>query len=193
MENPPNPITIGILLFDDVEILDFCGPYEVFSVTKTLEGTPAFNIFTIAEKLTITARNGLSVNCDLNLRTAPNLDILLLPGGQGTRKEIDNPVLMDWIQQQIEPTPLVLSVCTGALFLAKAGKLAGLRATTHANGYDVLAKLSPDTELSRDRIVDNGKFILSAGIDMSFHVVAKLLGDAAALQAAEYMEYDWRP
>ena len=187
--------TLGILLFDDVEVLDFCGSYEVFSVTKNQLGLPAFKVVTIAENPTITARNGLSVNCDSTLESAPNLDIILIPGGQGTRSEIQNPVLMDWIQQRVENTSLVLSVCTGALLLAKTGNLAGLRATTHANGYDALAQLSPTTKLTRDRVVDNGKFILSAGIsagiDMSFHVLAKLLGHETALQTAKYMEYDW--
>ena len=189
------PKVLGILLFDEVEVLDFCGPFEVFSVTQLPENGAAFNVVTMAQKSTIQTRNGLSVNVDYLLENSPELDILLIPGGQGTRKELNNQVLMNWIVEKVNDTPLVLSVCTGALLLAKAGFLHGLQATTHANGVELLRQLSPSTKIMRNqRFVDNGKFVLSAGIsagiDMSFHIVQRLLGEDTAQRTAAHMEYE---
>jgi transcriptional regulator GlxA family with amidase domain len=191
------PLTVGILLFDEVEVLDFCGPFEVFSVTCKDE-EKLFEVITVAENRTITARNGLRVKPTHTLDSAPEFDIFLTPGGLGTRKEIHNTSLVEWIRRRAERSDLVLSVCTGALLLAKAGLLTNLKATTHRAGIDLLRELSPSTEiLQGERFVDNGKFVLSAGIsagiDMSFHIVSRLVGTDIALQTARYMEYEWEP
>lgn len=191
------PTTIGILIFDDVEVLDFCGPFEVFSVTK-VDGVAPFNVVTIAEKSSITARNGLVVSPTHLLDSAPPLEILLIPGGQGTRREILNSRLLEWLSPRVQDAKLVLSVCTGALLLAELGYLEGLEVTTHHNAHDLLLELEPKS-IARfeQRYVDNGKFVLSAGIsagiDMSFHVVKRLLGLGAALATAQHMEYDLKP
>lgn len=195
-KNSDYPLTLGILLFDDVEVLDFCGPFEVFSVTEK-DGNKPFSVITVAANDLVTARNGLQIKPTCLLEQAPTFDILLIPGGQGTRREIYNEDLVEWIKRRAEQSKLVLSVCTGALLLAKANLISGLKATTHHNGLKLLAEIDPSIEIFQDkRFVDNGKFILSAGIsagiDMSFHVVQRLLGKDVAIQTAKHMEYDWR-
>ena len=189
---------VAILIFDDVEVLDFCGPYEVFGVIGRWNDSQPFNVYTVAEhSKPILARNKLSVNPQYAIANCPPSDILLVPGGFGTRREMHNLVLIDWIRQCFEHSELLLSVCTGALLLAKAGLLENLAATTHHLAIDLLKEVAPNTEIrAGDRFVDNGKIILSAGIsagiDMSLYVVAKLLGKKAAIETAEYMEYDWK-
>jgi transcriptional regulator GlxA family with amidase domain len=188
---------VAILIFDEVEVLDFCGPFEVFSITGERENLNPFNVYTVAEKeKPILARNRLSVNPTYTIRDCPQPDILIVPGGLGTRKEMNNLLLIDWIRGCSQKAELVLSVCTGVLLLAKAGLLEGLGATTHHLAMDLLKKVAPNTSVQVDkRIVDNGRIVvsagISAGIDMALHVVAKLLGKEQALDTAQYMEYDW--
>ena len=191
---------IAILIFDDVEVLDFCGPFEVFAVTGLrAAGERPFNVYTVAEKAgPVIARNGLSVNPAFTLANAPQADILLVPGGQGTRREIHNEVLVNWVREQASRVELLLSVCTGALVLARAGLLDGLSATTHHRAFDELAALAPHTTLCPDqRYVDNGHVILSAGIsagiDMSLYVVGRLLGQEQANETARHMQYEYWP
>lgn len=187
---------LAIVLFDDAEVLDFCGPFEVFTVANR-QATPAFNVFTVAEKTdAVIARNGLSVNPAYSLKEAPKPDILLVPGGIGTRKEINNERMIDWISRTAEDAELVLSVCTGALLLGRAGVLDKMEATTHHVGFDLLREISPSTTVHEDRrFVDNGKVVTSAGIaagiDMSLHVVGRLLGNEVAVATARQMEYPW--
>jgi transcriptional regulator GlxA family with amidase domain len=189
--------TLAILIFDDVEVLDFCGPFEVFSVANHFTDPPEFNVVTVAEKVgPIKARGGLSVNPHYGLLDYPSSDLLLVPGGQGTRQEMHNPALIDWIKQASLKAELVLSVCTGALLLAKAGLLDGLEATTHHGAIDLLRQTAPNTTVHADRrFVDNGRVICSAGIaagiDMSLHVVGRLLGHEVAGKTARQMEYPW--
>lgn len=188
--------TVAILMFDDVEVLDFAGPFEVFSVTSELNGIDRpFAVLTVAEHPgAVSARNGLSVNPDCTISDCPPPDILIVPGGIGTRKLIDNSTVINWIENCAPTAELVLSVCTGALLLAKAGLLEGLQATTHHKALELLRELAPHTTIiENQRFVDNGKIITSggiaAGIDMSLHVVSKLLGAAQAEKTAEHMEY----
>ena len=189
---------VAILIFDEVEILDFCGPYEVFGVTGKRNGSEPFNVYTVAkERRPIIARNQLSVNPQYTLLDCPRSHILLVPGGFGTRREMHNSALIDWIKERSQQAELLLSVCTGALLLAKADLLEGLTATTHHGAIDLLKQVAPNTQVKPDkRFVDNGSIILSAGIsagiDMSLYVVAKLLGEQQARETAEYMEYDWQ-
>ncbi len=189
---------LAILLFNDAEVLDFCGPFEVFSVASRQTDPPAFDVFTVAEKMdAIIARNGLSVNRNHSLADCPKPDVFLVPGGMGTRKEINNGPLIEWIKRTADGAELVLSVCTGALLLGKAGLLDGLDATTHHVAFDRLREIVPRTTVHEDRrFVDNGKVITSAGIaagiDMSLHVVGRLLGADAAAETARHMEYPWK-
>ena len=188
---------VAILIFDEVEVLDFCGPFEVFSVAGRRSGLDPFNVYTVAQTSgPVVARNNLSVNPAHTLADCPRPDVLLIPGGYGTRREMHNEVLTDWIRQRAEEVELLLSVCTGALLLAKAGLLEGLSATTHHGAFDLLREVAPNTSvLESERVVDNGKIILSAGIsagiDMSLYAVGRLLGEEQAEETARYMEYDW--
>lgn len=186
---------VAILLFDDVEVLDFAGPFEVFAVTDELRGYDTFNVFTVAENLgTIRARNGLKVVPHYSLENCAVPQLLIIPGGFGTRALLNKPALLEWIQKRAAKSELTMSVCTGALVLAKAGLLDGLRATTHHDCFDLLRQIAPNTEVvETDRFVDNGRILtaagISAGIDCALHVVERLLGPAAAITTARYMEY----
>ncbi len=190
---------VAILIFDEVEVLDFCGPFEVFSVAGRCDDLNPFTVYTVAEKSKpIIARNHLSVNPRYTIVDCPQPHILLVPGGYGTRREMGNTTLIDWIKGRSPEVELVLSVCTGALLLAKAGLLEGMAATTHHSAIGLLKELAPNTTIQEgNRIVDNGRIIvsagISAGIDMSLYVISKLLGEEQALKTARYMEYDWKP
>lgn len=190
---------VAILIFDEVEVLDFCGPFEVFSVASRFIDPPAFKVLTVAEKAgPVVTRGGLSVNAHHQLADCPQPDILLVPGGQGTRQEMHNPTLVEWVGRNSVKAELVLSVCTGALLLAKAGLLDGLEATTHHAAIDLLRQTAPKTTVYADRrFVDNGRVVCSAGIaagiDMSLHVVGRLLGEEFAQKVARQMEYPWQP
>ncbi len=188
---------VAILIFDDVEVLDFCGPFEVFAVTGVNDEVKPFNVYTVAEDARpVIARNGLSVNPAYTLHDCPPPDILIIPGGVGTRREMHNQILLDWIKHHSQPAELLLSVCTGSLLLANARLLDGLSATTHWGAIQLLQELAPESQvLENTRFVDNGRVItsagISAGIDMSLHVVARLLGTEKAAETARYMEYDY--
>jgi transcriptional regulator GlxA family with amidase domain len=188
---------VAILIFPDVEVLDFCGPFEAFSVTSEVSVPGAFNVFTMAEQSgPVQTRNGLSVNPHYRLDEAPEPNLLLIPGGQGTRPLLNNKPLLEWIRTKSASAELTLSVCTGSLVLAKAGLLDGLGTTTHWGALDLLRDLAPKSTVYTDRrFVDNGHIVcaagIAAGIDMSLHVIERLLGPDAALTTARYMEYPW--
>jgi transcriptional regulator GlxA family with amidase domain len=188
---------VCMVIFDEVEVLDFCGPFEVFAVTGGRQQLAPFEVCTVSEDgLAVTARGGLSINPAYSFHNCPQADILLVPGGLGTRREMNNPRMLHWLRGRAEGAELVLSVCSGALVLAKAGLLNGLKATTHHGAMDELRSIHPGTLVdSHERFVDNGRVIvsagISAGIDMSLHVVARLLGIDQAIETASYMEYEW--
>lgn len=192
--------TVGILIFDEVEVLDFCGPFEVFSVARPVgrdgDEDRLFRVITIAEEhRLITCRGGLLVQPNATIDDHPALDILVVPGGEGTRRAIANRRLLDWIEVQDTRTELTTSVCTGAFLLAQRGLLDGRRATTHWASIDWLRGHYPRIEVRGDaRVVDEGRMIsaagVSAGIDMALHVVARLHGEDAAAWTARRMEYD---
>lgn len=191
---------VAILIFDEVEVLDFCGPFEVFSTAGQRNvGEHPFHVYTIAEKSgPVIARNGLSVNPNFTLADSPQPDILLVPGGRGSRTVVQNETLINWVQAQARRVELLLSVCTGALVLAKAGLLEGLSATTHFQAFSELQELAPHTTLCPDqRYVDNGQIVLSAGvsagIDMALYIVSRLLGEEQANETARHMQYDYWP
>lgn len=192
------PRNLAIMIFDDVEVLDFCGPFEVFAVTRNKDnGTEhLFNVYTVAEEdRPIIARNGLSVNPSYTLANCPKPDIFLIPGGRGTRTAVNNDTLLTWVTDNEPTAELVLSVCTGAFLLAKTGLLKGLSATTYHTEFDTLQALDPSlTVRPGERFVDNGRIItsagISAGIDMALYVVSKLFGKEQAIWTANRMEYD---
>ncbi len=198
------PATVGILIFDDVEVLDFCGPFEVFSVTqgatasRNAEPVRLFQVVTIAETAEIVrCTGGLLVQPHHTIAEHPPLDILVVPGGRGTRRERTNRSLLRWIADQQRSAQLTTSVCTGAFLLAANGLLDGHRATTHWASIDLLRDSYPAIDVrDNQRVVDEGKIVtsagISAGIDMALSIVARLHGDAVATATARHMEYDWR-
>ena len=190
----------GIVVFEDVEVLDFCGPFEVFSVTRLneqrrREEPSPFNVFLVAEtKSLLVAAGGMKVFPDYDLDDCPALDILVVPGGWGTRKEMSNGRLLRWIADRSRHVEILTSVCTGALLLGKAGLLDGRRATTHWRSLDWMQELFPKTHVEKQlHFVEDGALFtsagISAGIDMALKVVARYFGDAIARATAKHMEY----
>ncbi|HDR5352669.1 TPA: DJ-1/PfpI family protein [Bacillus thuringiensis] len=191
-----NKWSVGIFLFNEVEVLDFAGPFEVFSVTEVNEEKP-FTVYTVSENgEMITARNGLKVQPDYSIENLPPVDILIIPGGLGAREyEIKNEIVIKWIRQQMKEVKLMTSVCTGALLLAKAGLLEGLKATTHWASIEKFKNEFQNVEVIENvKFVDEGHIItsagISAGINMAFHIVENLLGVHVAEDTAKRMEYD---
>lgn len=191
-------MTVGILLFDDVELLDFTGPYEVFAVAGSVSAG-GFTVVTVAERADpaqpIVTRNGLKVIPDYALADAPPLDILVVPGGQGTRREVTNMHLIRWIRDRAAAATLATSVCTGAFLLAETGILTGKTATTHWASVQRLRDSYRWITVRDDaRVVDEGEIVtsagVSAGIDMALYVVGRLRGTAIAAETARQMEYD---
>jgi len=190
--------TVAILVFDDVEVLDFAGPFEVFAVTDALQKSTAFRVLTVAPAAgPIRARNGLRVVPDFALGDCPAPQVLIVPGGLGTRPLLSHGVLIDWIRNASRAAEVTMSVCTGSLLLAKAGLLDGRRATTHHLAVDALRGLAPRAVVEPGaRFHDTGDVVtaagISAGIDASLHLVGRILGETAAAATAAYMEYERR-
>ncbi|MDQ6693855.1 MAG: DJ-1/PfpI family protein [Chloroflexota bacterium] len=195
------PLSVGILIFDDVEVLDCCGPFEVFATTvlpgdDASSGSRPFNVFTVAEESRLVrCRGGLMVQPHHTINDHPALDIVVVPGGWGTRREVNNPRLIEWIRSQAELRSLITSVCTGAFMLGAAGLLDGQEATTHWASIERLRATHPLAHVHDDvRFTDNGRVVtsagISAGIDMSLHLVGRLLGPDVAAHTARNMEYE---
>lgn len=189
---------IAIFIFDDVEVLDFAGPFEVFSVTSELNNYEPFNVYTLAEKPgAVTTVNGLSVNPKYCFLDCPRPDIFIIPGGVGSRAAAHSIHVLEWVKASFEQAEITFSICSGARILARCGLLGGLEATTHHEVIEELRELAP-TAIVREnvRFIDHGRIMtsagISAGIDLSLHVVSKLLGEAIARKTARYMEYDWQ-
>lgn len=190
---------VGIFLFDDVELLDFAGPYEVFSVTAELNEFRFFKVFTISKDgAGIRTVNGLRVVPDFGFADHPQVDILVVPGGFGTRVAIKDRMILDWVQKVSAGTKITMSVCSGARVLGALGLLDGLAAVTHHTVVEHLREIAPAAVIEPDkRFTDNGKVMtsggISAGIDLSLYIVRKLYGGATADKTVRYMEYgDWR-
>jgi transcriptional regulator GlxA family with amidase domain len=194
--------TIGLVIFDDVEVLDFCGPFEVFSTTRLDEETrreepPPFDVRLVSERGgTITASGGLRVVSDCGFENCPKLDILCVPGGWGTRREMNNPAFLEWLRRRAAEAELLASVCTGSMLLGFAGLLDGRRATTHWRSLDWMRESFPSLSVSYDEhVVDDGNVItsagISAGIDLALKVVARYCGEPVARATAKHMEYPY--
>jgi transcriptional regulator GlxA family with amidase domain len=189
---------VAILVFDDVEILDFAGPYEVFNVASDTTRPPAFYVYTVGiSHMPVAARGRFTVVPRYSFEDCPQPDILVIPGGFGIRPLLKHDLLIGWIQKQAAKVEWLLSVCTGALLLAKAGVLKNCPATTHHTAFDQLKELSPTTEVitvqrfvqASTRIMTSGG--ISAGIDLSLHIVEKLLGAESLAAVVSEMEYPW--
>ena len=188
--------TTGILIFDDAEELDFVGPWEVFTyAAKFNEGN---RVVTIAEEQRpIVCAKGLRVLPDHTFNDAPPLDVVLVPGGIGTRRELNNPVLIGWLRAVGPHCKWVTSVCTGALLLHEAGIARGKRVTTHWSFVETLRSRSDVTVLEGTRYVRDGSLVtsagVSAGIDMALWLVGQLHGVDCARMVQRGIEYDPAP
>jgi len=185
-------LSVGILIFDDVEELDFVGPWEVYSYAfKTKDDCRVMTISQSGE--TVTCAKGLRVIPDYSFETAPKLDIILVPGGQGTRREVDNPDLIDWIAKVAPDCDWVTSVCTGSLLLHEAGPAKGKRVTTHWNFVETLRGRGEITVLDDVRFVRDGNLVtsagVSAGIDMSLWMLGVLFDEDFARAIQKGIEY----
>jgi transcriptional regulator GlxA family with amidase domain len=189
----------GIFLFDDMELMDFAGPYEVFTAVNLALEEMLCKVYTISETgSTIKTINGLQVLPDFSIDNSPQPEILVIPGGNGTRQLVNNLSFIQWLKSSAEKSEIVFSVCSGARLLAKAGLLEGLEFTTHHLVYEDVAQLAPSAKLKKEkRFTDNGKVMtaggITAGIDLSLYIVEKLFGLSTAKKVQVYMEYgDWR-
>jgi transcriptional regulator GlxA family with amidase domain len=191
---------VGILIFPDVEVLDFCGPFEVFSVTRLdeerrrQEPSP-FEVLLVAERPdTVVATGGLRVIPDVTVESCPPLDILVVPGGWGTRTEIKNDRLLGWITERGQQVETLTSVCTGSMLLGQAGLLDGRRATTHWRSLGWMRESFPAVTVEEKlHVVEDGHVLtsagISAGIDMALRVVIRYYGEAVGRATARHMEY----
>ena len=195
-------ITVGVLVFDEVELLDLAGPCEVFGAAaevagrERFESPPLFRVLTISQSgAPVRTRAGLSIFADHSFADHPPIDLLVVPGGDVSGMLADPDVAL-WIASVDAGCEITASVCTGAFLLAQAGLLDGRRATTHWEDVDGLSSQWPTIEVLRDvRWVDEGRIVtaagVSAGIDMALHLVERLAGRELALRTARHMEYTW--
>ena len=195
-------INIGIYVYDDVEVLDFAGPYEVFTTAtrmhlrKSRDDRALFNVFTIGRTTApVRARAGLKVDPDYSISAHPLMDCLIVPGGV-VNAELEKADVISWLSVQSVPERVVAAVCTGAFLLVKTGKLAGKQVTTHWEDIDDLKEMFPSVDvLSTLRWVDEGAFVtsagISAGIDMSLHLVERLHSRELAERTALQLDFDW--
>ena len=191
---------VGIVIFPEVEVLDFCGPYEVFTVIRLdearrrVEPSP-FQVLLVAETLAaVQTAGGMRVLPDCTLADCPELDILLAPGGWGTRQQILNETLVSWLGARGRQVETLASVCTGAMLLAKAGLLDGRRATSHWGALAWLRESFPTVTVEENsRVVEDGHILtsagISAGIDLALKVVERYYGETVARVTARQMEY----
>ncbi|MYM33174.1 DJ-1/PfpI family protein [Duganella sp. FT94W] len=190
--------SVGIYVFDQVEVLDFAGPYEVFTCAARVAGDAPFAVRTIgASRAAVRARAGLAVHPETTFADCGPVDVLIIPGGVVTA-ELARAEVIGWIAGMARECELVASVCTGAMLLAEAGLLDGLSATTHWEDLDALRAGWPQVRVEGERRwIDHGQIVtsagISAGIDMSLHLVARLAGRALAERTARQMDYDWNP
>lgn len=190
-------INVGIVIFDEVEVLDFTGPFEVFSISEDIESKDKlFNVFTFAENKTIiSARNGLEVMPKYSIFDSPEIDILIVPGGYGAEEiEIHNKILLTWLKKMENKVRTVASICTGAFLLAKSGIITNHEVTTHWMDLDRLKSEYPDLKvLKEQKFVDQGNILtsagISAGIELSLYIVSKYTTKEIAVNTAKRMEY----
>jgi transcriptional regulator GlxA family with amidase domain len=191
--------TIGILIFEDVEELDAVGPWEVLAAWTQQWPDDGWAVTMLSrDGGPVRAAKGLSLVPLASTADAPPLDVLVHPGGQGTRQLLKDEAHLDWVRAERARVPLMTSVCTGSLVYAAAGLLAGRPATTHWSALDLLAELDPSVDVRpQDRFVDDGDVVssagVSAGIDMALHLVARLESPERAREVQRYIQYEPTP
>ncbi len=193
---------VGLVLFRDIEVLDFCGPFEVFSVARLneerrLDEPSPFEVLLVAEHMAPVVTTGsMKVIPDHTFESCPKLDILVIPGGWGIRKELSNSVVLNWLRNRASEVETLTSVCTGSMLLGLAGLLDGHRATTHWRSLDWMRESFPSVTVEYEKhVVEDGRIFtsagISAGIDMALRVVARYYGEDVARAAARHMEYPY--
>jgi transcriptional regulator GlxA family with amidase domain len=193
---------VGILIYEEVEVLDFCGPFEVFSVTRVREDkrrdepSPFLPVLVAENMQPVTATGGMQVLPHHSMTDCPHLDIVLVPGGWGFRHHMKNSVLHSWLRERAAQAETLTAVCTGAMLLSSAGLLDGAQATTHWRFLDSMRDSFPDVKVKYDKhFVKDGRVFtsagISAGIDMSLKVVEQYFGDTIARATARHMEYPY--
>jgi len=191
-----SPNMIGFLLFPEVEELDFVGPYEVLGNASDEEGKPYCQVTTVGTDREITCRRCLRVISDHLLENAPDMDLLIVPGGPGARKNYDDEEIVTFLRQQHKQTPVIASVCTGAFYLAYSGFLDGGRATTHPSQFDSFRKLFPKIELMEQKIVDEGAVVtaggVSSGIDLGLYFIEQWFGSEARAREIKRLDGPWK-
>jgi transcriptional regulator GlxA family with amidase domain len=198
--NPMERKRVGIVLFENIEVLDFCGPFEVFSATRLheerrREEPSPFEVLLVAEKADpVVTTGGMKVIPDHTFESCPKLNILVVPGGGGTRKELKNPAMLNWLRIRASEVETLTSVCTGSMLLGFAGLLEGCYATTHWRSLDWMRESFPSVKVEYDKhVVEDGRVFtsagISAGIDMALKVVARYCGEGVARATAKHMEY----
>ena len=185
--------TIAIVIFDRVEELDFVGPWEIFTFLRDIQPDTC-EVFTVSERGgEVRCAKGLRVLADHSFESAPRADVILVPGGMGTRTEVDNPRIVEYIRLAAGEAELTTSVCTGAFMLERSGLLTGRRATTHWRSLDRLRALGTVDVVEGERYVDAGTVVtssgISAGIDMALYLVGRLWGPEAARRVQKGVEY----
>ena len=184
--------SIGVVLFPEFELLDVFGPLEMFGMAPESFDIP----IAAARGGDVASKQGPRSVVEHAFDEAPQYDILLVPGGRGTRQEVDNANLLEWLRRQSEGAELVTSVCTGSALLARAGILDGVRATTNKRSFEWATSQGENVRWEKEaRWVEDGKFFtssgVSAGMDMSLAVIDRLLGHETAEQIAIWTEYEW--
>ena len=190
---------IGIGLFEGAEELDWAGPWEVLAAWSHQWPDDEIDVFTIARsREPVTCAKGLRVLPDHSWESAPPRDVLVYPGGRGTRRELKDEVVLRWLRDERQRGTLMTSVCTGALVYAAAGLLRDRPATTYWSELGMLHDLDTSIDVrAEDRFVDSGEIVtaagVSAGIDMALHLVARLHSVERAKQVRRYIQYDPAP
>lgn len=190
MKTPP--LRVAAVAFPGFEVLDLFGPIEMLSMPKD-----AFQISIVAERSgEVASAQGVKVVADYAFSDPEEYEIVLVPGGRGTRSEVSNPVILDWLRHAEPRAKYVTSVCTGSALLAKAGLLDGQRATSNKNAFDWVVKQGPNVHWVREaRWVEDGKYFtssgVSAGMDMALGLVERVLGRSTSDQVARWAEYTW--
>jgi transcriptional regulator GlxA family with amidase domain len=186
----------GIVLFPQVEVLDFAGPYEVLSCAADDRGEACFKCLTVSLAPEVVCRGGLRVGADIFIGQAPIFDLLLVPGGPGARNPKGLEPLIKFIKEQAQAGAILASVCTGSFLLARAGLLQGLRATTHKLRLQEFAETFPDIQAVPEKIVDQGRIItaggVSSGIDLALFLLEKFFGEKARRKEAVRLDGPWQ-
>jgi transcriptional regulator GlxA family with amidase domain len=194
---PDRPPVVGILVFDDVEVLDFAGPYEVLSATNDLAGRPYVKVVVVGTGPEVRCRGGLRIRPEVTLAACPPLDALVVPGGPGAdeRTTVQDEAILPFLRRVAITTPTIASVCTGAFLLGRAGLLEGHRVTTHRDALPALRAEFPSLDVVHDKVIDEGAIVtaagVSSGIDLALHLLERWFGPEVRARGAAGLDGPW--